>query len=158
MKKLIKKGYMLIENITALSLMLMLSLLITMTLVYVIRFNNKYIKYNKEKILIDEFARFIDVRIKENEIKSFAIENNQIILIKAPIATELAYDKSIIRKNEDKVIIEYFIKYEGKDKLLTSKLLLDNVAYINFSVKNKLLYIEFKTKGGIESLKAISIT
>lgn len=157
MKKIKKKGYLLIENITALAVMLLVSSMITMTLIYLVRFNNEYIKYNKERFLVDEFIRFVDVRIKENEIKSFDIQNNQIVLLKNDVPSDLVYDKSIIRKKEDKIIMEYFIKYDGKDRLVTSKLLLDNVTSINFSVKNKLLYIEVKTKGGIESLKGISI-
>lgn len=157
MKENKKKGYLLIENITALALMLLVSSLITMTLIYLVRFNNEYIKYNKERFLVDEFIRFIDVRIKENEIKSFNVQNNQIVLIRNDVSSDLVYDKSVIRKKEDKIIIEYFIKYDGSDRLLTSKLLLENVEFINFSVKNKLLYIEIKTKGGIESLKGISI-
>lgn len=157
MKKIKKKGYLLIENITALAVMLLVSSMITMTLIYLVRFNNEYIKYNKERFLVDEFIRFVDVRIKENEIKSFDIQNNQIVLLKNDVPSDLVYDKSIIRKKEDKIIIEYFIKYDGKDRLVTSKLLLENVTFINFSVKNKLLYIEVKTQGGIESLKGVSI-
>ncbi len=149
-----KNAYSLIENLTALMLMVIISSIITMILTYIVKFNNQYNQYNKSIYTTEEFLRFVHVRIKGDITVSHEISSNTLILTQTSYENPTICKKAVIKKESNNVIIEYFNAYGTKE---TSKILLKNVIDIQFVQKGNILYVHINKQGEKETIKGISV-
>ena len=150
------KGYILVESITAISISLMITCIITTALIFLIRFNTHYKEENKGYYSAVELIRFIEVRLKEYKVESYEITNYKITIFKKDYIDTSVYDMCTIEKDSgSNILISYYTSNQGAYKRLTTKKLLKEVEEIAFSKKGELLYIYIRMIGGEGVLKEI---
>ncbi len=151
-----KKGYTLLEVITTLGIMSLISLLITGALSFSFKFNNMLSEKNDKEYTFNEFMRYVKIEIKSLNVNDVLVDTNKIMLTKFKKNIGES-DRMIIFAENEKVKVDFYKTTNGGYYKTGSRAVLKEVNRMVVNKCGNMLYVKVFWRAGGYSISSINL-